>query len=148
MHPVPQRLTVHAAAIRRIRPGLPVQHMGDRQNPAGNPSVVTSLRIPPQFRRRTVSPRHLNRTSQPNLLCESNFPHSESELPRKGNPKRVTTLAGWYYFGGARVTAVVEGNALADHYYALVDDYLDFDRPVPFSEGSEYYESALKKEDG
>jgi putative restriction endonuclease len=52
------------------------------------------------------------------------------------------------YFGVARVTAVVEDDALADHYYALVDDYLDFDRPVPFSEGSEYYESALKKADG
>jgi putative restriction endonuclease len=48
----------------------------------------------------------------------------------------------------ARVTAVVEDTALADHYYALVDDYLDFDRPVPFSEGGEYYESALKKDDG
>jgi putative restriction endonuclease len=48
----------------------------------------------------------------------------------------------------ARVTAVVEDTALAEHYYALVDDYLDFDRPVPFSEGSEYYESALKKDDG
>src|SRR6202035_16160 len=52
------------------------------------------------------------------------------------------------YFGMARVTAVVEDTALADHYYALVDDYLDFDRPVPFSESSEYYESALKKADG
>jgi putative restriction endonuclease len=52
------------------------------------------------------------------------------------------------YFGVARVTAVIEDDALADHYYALVDDYLDFDRPVPFSEGNEYYESALKKEDG
>jgi putative restriction endonuclease len=52
------------------------------------------------------------------------------------------------YFGVARVTAVVEDAGLADHYYALVDDYLDFDRPVPFSEGSQYYESALKKADG
>jgi putative restriction endonuclease len=52
------------------------------------------------------------------------------------------------YFGVARVTAVVEDAALAGHYYAFVDDYLDFDRPVPFSEGGEYYESALKKEDG
>jgi putative restriction endonuclease len=48
----------------------------------------------------------------------------------------------------ARVTSIVEDEALANHYYALVDDYLDFDRPVPFAEGSEYYESALKKADG
>src|SRR3977135_1265946 len=52
------------------------------------------------------------------------------------------------YFGVARVTAVVEDAALADHYYALVDCYRDFHRPVPFSEGSQYYESALKKADG
>jgi putative restriction endonuclease len=42
------------------------------------------------------------------------------------------------YFGIARVAAVVEDTKLADHYYALVEDYLDFDRPVPFAEGSEY----------
>ena len=52
------------------------------------------------------------------------------------------------YFGVARVTEVVEDQLLADHYYALVDNYLDFDHPVPFAEGSEYYESALKKADG
>jgi putative restriction endonuclease len=48
----------------------------------------------------------------------------------------------------ARVTAIVEDTKLPDHYYALIDDYLDFDRPVPFAEGSDYYESALKKGDG
>jgi putative restriction endonuclease len=52
------------------------------------------------------------------------------------------------YFGVARVTSVVEDTSVADHYYALVEDYLDFDRTVPFSEGSEYYESTLKKADG
>jgi putative restriction endonuclease len=52
------------------------------------------------------------------------------------------------YFGVARITAIVEDEALPDHYYALVDNYLDFDRPVPFYEGSDYYESALKKADG
>jgi putative restriction endonuclease len=52
------------------------------------------------------------------------------------------------YFGIARVVDVVEDRELADHYYALVDDYLDFDRAVPFAEGSEYYETALKKADG
>src|SRR5260370_2988371 len=51
-------------------------------------------------------------------------------------------------FSVARVTTVVQDGAQADHYYSLVDNYLDFDRPVPFSEGSEYYGSALKKADG
>jgi putative restriction endonuclease len=52
------------------------------------------------------------------------------------------------YFGVARVTAIIEDEEFADHYYALIDDYLDFDRPVPFSEGKQYYEGALKKADG
>lgn len=52
------------------------------------------------------------------------------------------------YFGVARVVDIVDDPQLADHYYARVEDYLDFDRPVPFAEGNEYYESALKKADG
>jgi putative restriction endonuclease len=52
------------------------------------------------------------------------------------------------YFGIARVTAIVADDNLKDHYYALVDEYLDFDRPVPFAEGAQYFESALRKADG
>jgi len=52
------------------------------------------------------------------------------------------------YFGVARVKSIVEDELHADHYYALVDDYLDFDTPVPFSEGDHYYESILQKADG
>lgn len=68
-------------------------------------------------------------------------------------PRRTTVELSSFggrqsYFGVARVVDVIEDKANADHYYALVDDYLDFDRPVPFAEGSKYYESALKKSDG
>ena len=35
-----------------------------------------------------------------------------------------------------------------DHYYAYVEDYLEFDRPVPFRESGFYYESGLQKADG
>ncbi len=52
------------------------------------------------------------------------------------------------YFATARVTDVIEDQKLDGHYYALMADYLDFDRPVRFSEGSFYYESALRKDDG
>jgi putative restriction endonuclease len=68
--------------------------------------------------------------------------------PRRSSVELSSFGGRQSYFGVARVTAVVEDDKLADHYYALVDDYLDFDRPVPFSEGGEYYETALKKEDG
>jgi putative restriction endonuclease len=52
------------------------------------------------------------------------------------------------YFAVARVIDVVEDRELANHFYAVVDNYLDFDRSVPFAEGTEYYESALRKTDG
>lgn len=68
--------------------------------------------------------------------------------PRRSSAELSSFGGKQSYFAIARLTAVVEDDALSDHYYALVDDYLDFDRPVPFSEGSEYYESALKKADG
>src|SRR5712672_2400781 len=68
--------------------------------------------------------------------------------PRRSSVELSSFGGRQSYFSVARVTAVVEDDALADHYYALVDDYLDFDRPVPFSERAQYYESALKKADG
>ena len=68
--------------------------------------------------------------------------------PRRSSAELSSFGGRQSYFGVARITAVVEDSLLADHYYALVEDYLDFDRPVPFSEGGDYYESALKKQDG
>lgn len=52
------------------------------------------------------------------------------------------------YFATARVKEIVEDRNLPDHYYAIVSDFLSFDRPVPFTEGGHYHESALQKEDG
>ena len=68
--------------------------------------------------------------------------------PRRGSTELSSAGGRQSYFGVARVTAVVEDTSLAGHYYALIDDYLDFDKPVPFAEGSKYYERALRKEDG
>lgn len=52
------------------------------------------------------------------------------------------------YFATARVTRVEPHPSQRDHFYAYVEDYLEFPRPVPFKEGSHYYESALRKDDG
>ena len=52
------------------------------------------------------------------------------------------------YFATARIEGVIEDSARPHHFYALISNYLDFDRPVPFLEGGEYYESALRKVDG
>lgn len=52
------------------------------------------------------------------------------------------------YFATARLEAVVRDPARGDHFYGVTADFLEFDRPVPFKEGSFYYEAALTKEDG
>lgn len=46
------------------------------------------------------------------------------------------------------MTALDPDSERPDHYYARIADYLEFDRPVPFREGQQYYESALKRSDG
>ena len=68
-------------------------------------------------------------------------------------PRRTTVELSSFggrqsYFGVARVVDLIEDRDQEDHYYALIDDYLDFDRPVAFAEGGHYYESALRKPDG
>jgi putative restriction endonuclease len=52
------------------------------------------------------------------------------------------------YFATARVTHIKEDVALKDHYYAFVENYVEFSKPVPFRIGSHYYERGLKKTDG
>lgn len=52
------------------------------------------------------------------------------------------------YFATARIERIGSDPRRDDHYYAYVEDYLEFDRPVPFREGSFYYESGLQKDDG
>ena len=52
------------------------------------------------------------------------------------------------YFATARIADVIPDPTRPDHFYALIDSYLDFPRPVPFREGRRYYESAIQREDG
>lgn len=52
------------------------------------------------------------------------------------------------YFALAQVTSVTHDPERANHYYAHLQHFLEFDRAVPFRAGSAYYESRLKKEDG
>ena len=52
------------------------------------------------------------------------------------------------YFATARVQRIMRDPGREDHFYAFVSDYLEFDRPVPFKEGSFYYESGLQRDDG
>src|SRR6266481_4076343 len=70
--------------------------------------------------------------------------------PRRSSVELSSRGGRQSYFGVARIESVIEDAALPDHYFTIVDrtTYLDFDTPVPFQEGGEYYESALEKDDG
>jgi putative restriction endonuclease len=70
--------------------------------------------------------------------------------PRRSSAELSSRGGRQSYFGVARVDSVIEDADLPGHYFAIIDrtTYLDFDTPVPFEEGGEYYESALEKDDG
>lgn len=52
------------------------------------------------------------------------------------------------YFAVAEVVQVVPDPDNADHYYARIDNFLEFDRAVPFKTGNQTFERGLQKEDG
>ena len=52
------------------------------------------------------------------------------------------------YFAVARVTSIEPDPSIPDHFYAYVTDYLEFDRAVPFRDGLQFFESALRRDDG
>ena len=52
------------------------------------------------------------------------------------------------YIGTGRISHIEDDPDLPGHHYAHVEEYIDFDRPVPFEKGGMYFESALRKSDG
>jgi putative restriction endonuclease len=68
--------------------------------------------------------------------------------PRRSSGDMSSRGGRQAYFAVATITAVEPDPALAEHFYARIGDYLEFDRPVPFREGGHYYESFLRRDDG
>jgi putative restriction endonuclease len=68
--------------------------------------------------------------------------------PRRSSSDDSSRGGRQAYFATARVDDVIDDNTRPDHFYALLSGYLDFDHPVSFSKGGEYYETALRKADG
>ena len=52
------------------------------------------------------------------------------------------------YFAVGRVAGIEASPAGHGTYYAIIEQYLDFERRVPFREGRFFYESALRNSDG
>ena len=68
--------------------------------------------------------------------------------PRRSSGDLGSSGGRQSYFATARVTRIQRDEVRSDHFYALVSDYLEFDRPVPFREGDHYFESRLQRADG
>lgn len=68
--------------------------------------------------------------------------------PRRGTGDLSSRGGRQSYFATAKVNRIEEDPSRPDHFYALVSEFLEFDRPVPFKEGSHYFEGALERDDG
>jgi len=68
--------------------------------------------------------------------------------PRRPSADLNSSGGSQAYFATARLDSIEPDPVLPDHFYAFVEDYLEFDRKVPFKEGGHYFESALQKADG
>lgn len=68
--------------------------------------------------------------------------------PRRSSVDLASRGGRQAYFATARVQRIDRDLAREGHFYACVSDYLEFDRPVPFKEGTFYYEAGLRRSDG
>ena len=129
VHPVPQRLPVHPANLRGLRPAHAVQHGRDRQQ---SPALVRILRRS----RQTAKLRwRMARLDLDNSRHGAGPPrHLESRQPQIGNPRRVSLAGRWYnlrlmnsssvtqtelFDAEAIHTATVNSLGLSDHSSAL-----------------------------
>ena len=68
--------------------------------------------------------------------------------PRRSTGDLGSSGGRQVYFATARVDRLHPDPVLPDHFYAEISNYLPFTRPVPFKEGTHYYETLLEKADG
>src|SRR6478672_12286235 len=52
------------------------------------------------------------------------------------------------YFAVALLKQIRPDHSKADHFYADLEQFLEFDNAVPFRHAEQFYESSLRKEDG
>ncbi len=68
-------------------------------------------------------------------------------------PRRLSTVLNktggrQAYFAVAKVSKIQRDQNADNHFYAYMEEYLEFDHPVSFKEEHGYYESSLMKVDG
>src|SRR6516164_11574479 len=93
--------------------------------------AVFTTKVAPGYRDLPESRYHFPKTYL-NQVRRSVGDHIVYYEPRRSSVDLSSGGGRQSYFGVARVVDIIDDPDLADHYYALVADYLDFDRPVPF----------------
>lgn len=68
--------------------------------------------------------------------------------PRRATAEETSRGGRMSYFAIARITDIIPDSSKADHFYALIDNYLDFDRVVPFRNGDFLYEASGRSDGG
>lgn len=68
--------------------------------------------------------------------------------PRRATSDVLSRGGRQAYFALARVDSIRADDSLSNHFYADVSNFLQFDNPVPFREGENFYESAMRGRDG
>ncbi len=69
--------------------------------------------------------------------------------PRRSTGELSSSGGRQSYFATAKLLRIEQDQIRKNHYYAFVNNYLEFDHPVPFKkDGQHYFESALQREDG
>jgi putative restriction endonuclease len=68
--------------------------------------------------------------------------------PRRQSGDKSSRGGRQSYFATARLRRIEADGNIPEHFYAFMSDYLEFDYPVAFKEGGNYYESGLQRQDG
>jgi putative restriction endonuclease len=89
------------------------------------------------------------------------LPEERYHFPKQYRRRIEATLGDWIiyyeprrndgrqvYYATAQVADVYEDISKSGYFYAKIDHYLEFERPVPFTEGGHYYETSLLNPDG
>ena len=96
MDPVSQRLAIHPAASRRIRPTVPIEDLGDCQHPPRRMPIPRPPGLAAQIRRCEVLPGNRNRDHLPPLI---HFIRERITNSQHGQAPRVSDSGRWYKAG-------------------------------------------------
>jgi putative restriction endonuclease len=111
--------------------------------------AIFTTKISPTYDDRPEERYHFPRTYL-NQVRSAVGDHIIYYQPRRSSGEDSSRGGQQAYFATARVDSIIEDTVTAGHFYALISPstYLDFDRPVPFANNRDYFESALRKSDG